>query len=147
MKPTFDIQPLIGCEQIKLHTSRDTLLSELNQSYKTIKKYPEREQASDALFRNDLHISYQGQPPLVESIEFAYSELYDVTLLGESILSLPAKSALTTLESATEKTAITSDGGYTYEIPALGLWLWRESNDNFDENGFYFLTIGIRVVT
>ncbi|WP_166425525.1 hypothetical protein [Paraglaciecola sp. 20A4] len=146
MKPVFDIHPLIGCEQIKLHKPRSILLSELNQPYKAIKKHPEREQASDALFRNDLHISYQGQPPLVESIEFAYSELYDVTLLGESILSLPAKSALATLESITGKTAVTSDGGYTYEIPALGLWLWRESNDNFDENGFYFFTIGLRVV-
>jgi hypothetical protein len=146
MKPIFDIQPLIGTKQIPLNAPREQILSTLNQPFKSINKYPEREQLSDAFYRNDVHVSYDGNPILVESIEFAYSDLYDINLMGTSILNLPVKSALDKLETLTGQAPITHDQGYTYEIPKLGLWLWRESNDNFDENGFYFFTIGVRAV-
>ncbi|MDO6561745.1 hypothetical protein [Paraglaciecola chathamensis] len=146
MKPIFDIQPLIGTSQIPLNAPREQLLSTLNQPFKSINKYPERAQPSDAFYRNDVHVSYQGQPASVESIEFAYSDLYDITLLGESILNLPVKSALSKLEMLTGHTPQTDDNGYTYQIPSLGIWLWRESNDNFDENGFYFFTIGVKAI-
>ncbi|QHJ09806.1 hypothetical protein FX988_00013 [Paraglaciecola mesophila] len=146
MNPIFDIQPLLGTSHIPLNAPREQILSSLNQPFKSINKYPERAQPSDAFYRNDLHVSYQGQPASVESIEFAYSDLFDVTLLGESILNLPVNSALAKLESLTGLTPHTPDNGYTYEIPTLGLWLWRESNDNFDENGFYFFTIGIKAI-
>ncbi|ABG41089.1 conserved hypothetical protein [Paraglaciecola sp. T6c] len=146
MKPIFDIQPSLGTTKIPLDAPREQVLNTLNQPFKSINKYPERKLASDAFYRNDLHVSYQGDPAAVESIEFAYSELYDVTLLGESILSLPVKSALAKIEALTGHSPVTHDNGYTYEIPELGLWLWRESNDNFDENGFYFFTIGIKAV-
>tara|TARA_R110000772_G_scaffold110966_1_gene214587 strand:- start:689 stop:1177 length:489 start_codon:yes stop_codon:yes gene_type:complete len=146
MKPTFDITPFIGTDTIKLNATRETLLIALNQPTKAIKKYPERQQLSDALYRNDLHISYQGQPAVVESIEFAFSDLYEVSLLGESILSLPTKSALAKVEAITGCKPITNDDGFTYEFSESGIWLWRESNDNFDENGFYFFTIGVRCI-
>ncbi len=146
MKPIFDIQPSIGTTQIPLNAPREQVLKTLNQPLKSIDKYPERELATDAFYRNDLHVSYEGDPAAVESIELAYSELYEITLLGEPILSLPVKSALAKVEALTGCTPVTHDDGYTYEIPEFGLWLWRESNDNFDENGFYFFTIGIKAV-
>ena len=146
MKPIFDIQPSIGTTQVPLNAPREQVLNALNQPYKSINKYPERKQASDAFYRNDLHVSYEGEIAIVESIELAFSELYDVTLLGEPILSLPVKSALAKVETLTGCAPVTHDDGYTYEVRELGLWLWRESNDNFDENGFYFFTIGIKAV-
>ena len=64
-------------------------------------------------------------------------------MAGKNILDLPVTEALFKIEEITGFKPETEDDGYSYEIPELGLWVWRQSNEKNDEEGLYFSTMGV----
>lgn len=140
MKLKFEVQPKVGIGPIKLGMDRTSAIASMGLDSDSFNKTPMSQSPTDSFYRAGFQIFYVGEDPQVDSIELSRGCGFEATLSGENILEIQFYEALLKIESATGHKPVTEDEGYTYEVPSLGLWLWRQSND---EEGLYFSTIGI----
>jgi hypothetical protein len=146
MKLKFEVQPKIGIGPVKLGMDRTSAIASLGLEPDSFMKTPMSQHPTDSFYEAGFQIFYEGEVPRVESIELSRGCGFEATLSGENILELQVSEALLKIESATGHKPSTEDEGYTYEVPSLGLWLWRQSNEPNDEEGLYFSTIGVGTV-
>lgn len=146
MNPKFEVQPKIGVGPIKLGMDRTSAIASMGLEPNSFMKTPMSQHPTDSFYEAGFQLFYEGETPKVESIELSRGCSFEATFSGENILDLPVPEALLKIESATGLKPETEDDGYTYEIPILGMWLWRQSNEANDEDGLYFSTIGVGVV-
>lgn len=143
MKLKFEVQPKIGIGPVKLGMARTSAITSMGLEPDSFMKTPMSQHPTDSFYEAGFQIFYEGEAPKVESIELSRGCGFEATLSGENILELQVSEALSKIESATGHKPATEDEGYTYEVPSLGLWLWRQSNEPNDEEGLYFSTIGV----
>lgn len=146
MKPKFEVQPKIGIGPVKLGMDRTSAIASMGLEPDSFKKTPMSQHPIDSFYEAGFQIFYEGEAPKVEGIELSRGCGFEATLSGENILELQVSEALLKIESAIGHKPTTDDEGYTYEVPSLGLWLWRQSNEPNDEEGLYFSTIGVGTV-
>lgn len=146
MKPRFEVQPKVGVGPVKLGVERSVAIQSMGAEPDSFKKTPMSQHPTDAFFESGFQIFYEGDEPRVESIELSRECGFEATISGVNVLDLPVSEALSKIEEIVGITPVTEDGGYSFEIPQLGLWLWRPSNDLDDEEGRFFSTIGVGVV-
>lgn len=145
MKCKFELIPTVGIEPIKLGESRDSIAKLMKSTPDSFMKTPMSKHPTDAFFSSGFQIFYDGDAPVVESIELSRGCDFEVTLYGVPILEILVADVLMKVEEITGIKPITEDGGYCYEIPKLGLWFWRPITENDEEKGMYFSTVGIGV--
>jgi hypothetical protein len=143
MKPKFEVEPKIGIGPIKLGMNRELAIESMGLKPESFMKTPMSQHPTDAYYEYGFQIFYEGKLPKVQSIELSRGCSFDATFSGENILELPVFEALKKVETITGIKPQTLDDGYTYVIPSLGVWLWRESNEENEEEGIYFSTIGV----
>ncbi|WP_444930812.1 hypothetical protein ACJJIF_03230 [Microbulbifer sp. SSSA002] len=146
MNPKFEVQPEIGIGPVKLGMDRTSAIASMGLEPDSFMKTPMSQHPTDSFYEAGFQIFYEGETPKVESIELSRGCGFEATLSGENILDLSVSEVLLKIESAIGLKPKTEDEGYTFEIPGLGLWLWRQSNDTNDEEGLYFSTIGVGAV-
>lgn len=140
----YEIIPLAGVGPVALGASREAVLSCMCMKPESYKKTPMSEYETDTFYSCGFQIFYAGIKPTVESIELSRGSGFDVMFSGLKILELPVTEVLHKVKEITGIPLQTEDGGYSYEIPKLGLWFWRPVISV--EEGEYFETIGVGVV-
>jgi hypothetical protein len=143
MNPKFEVQPKLGVGPIKLGMDRTSAITGMDLKSDSFMKTPMSEHPTDSFYKAGFQIFYEGEMPKVESIELSRGCGFEATISGHNVFDLPVSEALLIIEYATGLKPETEDEGYTYEIPSLGLWLWRQSNELNGEEGLYFSTIGV----
>ncbi|WP_049770353.1 hypothetical protein [Shewanella baltica] len=146
MNPKFEVQPKLGIGPIKLGMDRTLAITGMGLKPDSFMKTPMSEHLTDSFYNAGFQIFYEGEIPKVESIELSRGCGFEATISGYNVLDLPVSEALLIIENATGLKPETEDEGYTYEIPGLGLWLWRQSNEPNDKEGLYFSTIGVGTI-
>ena len=143
MHPKFEVIPKIGVGPVKLGVTRASVIESMGVEPKSFMKSPMSAHPTDSFFDAGFQIFYDGEPPKVESIELSRGCGFEICFSGCKILDFPVQDALIKLESITGYKPETEDHGYSYEIPELGLWVWRQSNEENDDESLYFATIGV----
>ena len=139
----FEVQPKIGIGPVKLGDDRASAIECMGLKPESFMKTPMSHHPTDSFYEAGFQIFYEGEPPKVEGIELSRGCGFEITLAGKNILDLPVTEALFKIEEITGFKPETEDDGYSYEIPELGLWVWRQSNEKNDEEGLYFSTMGV----
>lgn len=143
MKCKFELIPTIGIHPIKLGESRASIADLMNATPNSFMKTPMSKHPTDAFFDSGFQIFYDGDNPIVDSIELSRGCGFEVMLSGVSVFEIPVEEVLVKVKEVTGIKPITEDDGYSYEIPKLGLWFWRPDNECDEEEGMYFSTVGI----
>ena len=143
MNPKFEVQPKIGIGPVKLGMDRTSAIAIMGLEPDSFMKTPMSQNPTDSFYEAGFQIFYEGEVPKVESIELSRGCGFEALLSGQNVLDVPVSEVLLKIEHVTGLKPETEDEGYTYEIPALGLWLWRQSNEPSDEDGLYFSTVGL----
>ena len=140
-KLQFEVKPKVGIGPVKLGASRAEAIESMQCEPQSFLKTSISVHPTDAFYSSAFQIFYEGIDPIVESIELSRDDDFDVTMSNIKILELTVPEALKEIKRITGLVPKSEDGGYSYEISDLGLWLWRPEID--DEEGQYFATIGV----
>lgn len=137
----FEVKPKIGIGPVKLGANRSEVIDCMGIEPESFMKTPASVHPTDAFYSSGFQIFYEGATPKVESIELSRDSGFEILLSGIKVLSLPVLQSLEKIQKITGLVPHSEDDGYTFEIPELGLWLWRPVTEI--PEGKYFETIGI----
>jgi hypothetical protein len=137
----FEVKPNIGIGPVQLGAERTQAIECMGIEPESFMKTPSSVHPTDAFYSSGFQIFYEGACPIVESIELSRECGFEILISGIKILNIPVPEALERIQKMTGLVPHTEDGGYTFEIPELGLWLWRPVTES--PEGKYFETIGV----
>ncbi|WP_444905962.1 hypothetical protein [Microbulbifer sp. SSSA008] len=137
----FEVKPKIGIGPVKLGMNRSEAIKFMGVEPESFIKTPTSVHATDAFYSSGFQIFYEGSSPKVESIELSRDSGFEILMSGIKVLNLPVPQSLEKIQEITGLVPHSEDDGYTFEIPDLGLWLWRPVTES--PEGKYFETIGI----
>lgn len=137
----FEVKPKIGIGPVQLGAERAQAIRCMGQEPDSFLKTPDSLHPTDAFYSSAFQVFYEGVSPIVESIELSRDGGFEILMSGIKVLSLPVPEALEKIQEITGLVPRSEDDGYTFEIPELGLWLWRPVTES--PEGKYFETIGV----
>ena len=137
----FQIKPCEGVGDIMLGQSRHEVLEVLTNDVGSFMKTPSSTHPTDAMCNSGFQVFYEGDQPVVESIELSSGCGIKATYCDIDVLASPVDVVLKTVTDTTGHKLLSTDGGYSYEIEAIGLWFWRSDNDKS-----FFDTVGVGIV-
>ena len=141
MKQKFELQPLVGVGPVRLGMDRAAAIARMGIEPVSFMKTPACQHPTDAFFEAGFQIFYVGDMPQVDCLELSRGCGFQAVLFGLDVLDRPVEEVLRAIEAVSGIKPGTADGGYTYEISSLGVWLWRPSIDG--DEARYFSTVGI----
>jgi len=137
----FEVMPKIGIGPVKLGVERLEALACHGLRIRKLHETQASSHPTDAFYSSGFQIFYEGATPKVEGIELSRDSGFEIVMSGVKVLNLPVSEALVKIQEITGLMPLSEDEGYTFEIPELGLWLWRPVIES--PEGEYFETIGI----
>lgn len=140
MQKIFEIQPLIGLANLKLGMSRQESRDLMQDTY--TKK--SRAENVDCYHNSSFQIFFDEYEK-IEFIEISKDEAIKAVFNGKNVLEIPASDLIEEISKDFNVDETDREFGYSFIFPELELSFWRPTipEDENDEDGKYFLTVGI----
>jgi hypothetical protein len=142
---TYVVQPLVGVGPVLLGMTRDEVRQVMPEKPRPFQKTPNSKYEVDAFHGSAFQVFYGGEQPVVEYIELS-GGLRVRALYGDlDVFATPADEVIARISVDADHDKEDPELPYAYIFPGLQLALWRPRlpEDDGDEDGRYFATIGI----
>jgi hypothetical protein len=138
----FEVEPLEGVGEIKLGMTRQEVLDLM----KSVPETSGSRMQVESYLGGGLQVFY-GKDDQVEFIELLRSTGISAKTKGIDVFGEPAKVVLSQIAEFSEYNQDDPEVGYSYVFPDLELSLWRPNipENEEEEDGKYFSTIGIGI--
>lgn len=138
----FEVEPLKGIGDIKLGMDRQAVRDLMKGDPETSGSRKQVESYHEGGFQ-----VFYGKNDKVEFIELLRESGFSALTRGIDVFGTPAQQVLSQIASFSEYNQDDPEVGYSYVFPDLELSLWRPNipENEEEEDGKYFSTIGIGI--
>ena len=128
MTTKLSIAPLSGVAGVGFGSSRASVITTLGVPQRSFKRSSFATYAIDIWFDGSMQVSYAGEVPAVEFIEFSHGPNVDVLLFGVPVFDTPSGELLKTVKAQIDWEE--SEDGCSFTCPSMELALWRSRADD-----------------
>ncbi|HEX9961098.1 MAG TPA: hypothetical protein VGB00_09210 [Pyrinomonadaceae bacterium] len=140
MQKVFEILPLIGIANLKFGMSRE------ESRISVLEPFSEHSnnKNADCYYNYSLQVFFDGTGKL-EFIEISRDEDIEAVFRGRNVFKIPANDLIEEICQSFQLDVNDDELGYCFTFPDIELSFWRPviPEDENDEDGKYFSTVGI----
>jgi hypothetical protein len=140
MQKVFEILPLIGIANLKFDMSREESRISMPEPFSE----QSDDKNADSYYNYSLQVSFDETGKL-EFIEISRDEDIEAIFRGGNVFKIPANDLIEEIRQDFRLDVDDDEFGYCFTFPDIELSFWRPviPEDENDEDGKYFSTVGI----
>jgi hypothetical protein len=141
---TFNVVPHEGVGPVRLGMSRDEARSAMALPVQSFKKTESSTALTDAYLDSCFQVFFDNEER-VEYVELSHCKSFITLYNGINVFATKAEDLIEFISKTAPYDANRRELGYSYVFPALELSVWRSTmpEDGEDEEGRFFMTIGV----